>query len=107
MSVNLQAAFNFALNLNSRDMVLYDAENDVDYNVPMSLANYVRNLAAFDDMVIEGREFVVSKTDMDKIPLVPRRGMKITDNDMGTYTISEVRELVGMGNIIGYRLRTN
>ena len=107
MSVNVQAAFNYALNINARDMVLYDTENDTDHNVRASLANYVRNLAAFDDMVIEGREFVISKTDLDKIPLTPKRGMKITDADMGTYTISQVIELVGMGNIIGYRLRTN
>ena len=107
MSVNMQAAFNYALDLNSRTVELYDNEADASYNIRIGLSNYMKNLLGVDDMVIEGREFVVSKTTMDEISLTPKRGMKIIDSEMGSYTISEVRELIGLGEIIGYRLRTN
>jgi hypothetical protein len=107
MSVNLQSAFNYALDLNGRVIELWDNETDTSYNIKMSLSNYVRNLFAVDDMVIEGREFVVSKSTMDEISLLPKRGMKIIDSELGSYTISEVREMMGLGEILGYRLRTN
>jgi len=107
MSVNLQAAFNMALSMQSRSVELYDSRTDTTYNVKIAPSNYFRNFAAVDDMAIEGREFVISQSVVSELSITIRRGWKIIDPELGGFTISEVREMVGLGNIIGYRLRTN
>lgn len=72
-------------------------------------ANYFRNLAAPEETAIEGKEFVLSKTNLDSVYFpAPKRGDRLKDSELGTSTISEVRPMMGLGGgILGYRVRTS
>lgn len=72
-------------------------------------ANYFRNLAGPEEIVVEGREFVLSKSNLDSVKFpAPKRGDRITDPGIAVSTITEVREMFGFGGaLIGYRIRTS
>ena len=103
MSINLQSALNLIINLQGRNVELLDISDESTYNVKMAPSNYFRNFAAMEDMVIEGREYVFSSSNN----IEPKRGWQITDAEMGSSSITEVKEMIALGKIIGYRLRTN
>lgn len=72
-------------------------------------SNYSRNLEGPADTVIDGKEFVVTKDSLDlaSYPLI-KRADRLYDTNLGTMTISEVREMYDIGGaIIGYRLRVS
>lgn len=107
MSINLEAAFIFGLKMNNRlGKYQRDGGEELDFNY--STANYSRNLSSIEDMVVDGREFVFSKQEFDKLDLTyPKRQDVIIDDDLGTLTISEVIEMMAMGKLIGFRVRTS
>ena len=80
-----------------------------DLPIRVTPSNYFRNLAAPEEIVIEGREFVISKQNLDSVYFpAPKRGDRITDPDIGLSVISEVREMFDFGGaIIGYRIRSS
>lgn len=73
-------------------------------------SNYYRNGAAPDEIVVEGREFVISSEELKKTGWtgVIKRGDRIIDAELGTLMVVEPREMFGFGGqILGYRIRTN
>jgi hypothetical protein len=56
-----------------------------------------------EDTVTFGREFVIDK---DELEIIPKRGDKLIDDDFGVSTIKEIRDMVVLGEIVGYRIRT-
>jgi len=103
----LSNAFNQLLSIHSRTVTLTRPGTIGPVTIKITPSNYSRNLSAPEDMVIEGKEFVVTKHALD-IALfpMPKRGDRIKDPEMGTHVVSEVRELLGFGGaILGYRLR--
>ncbi len=107
--MSLSAAFNLMLRLKSRTMTL-TRPGGIDVTLRMSPTNYARNLSGPSESVIEGKEFIVSKAELDGSGYYPKikRGDIITDADSGDETISYVDELYDIGGaIIGYRLRTS
>jgi hypothetical protein len=72
-------------------------------------SNYYRNLEGPSDIVVRGREFVISKLALDAVNFpFPRRGDQLEFSDIGTLTITEVREMFNLGgDIMGFRVRTN
>lgn len=107
MSFNLEAAFNSILSLNGRAVQLHDLESDTKVNVKISPANYFRNLAAFEEVVFTGKEFVISKKSLDAVSFPAlKRGMRIIDPDHGQSTIDTPIPLYILGQIVGWRVRT-
>lgn len=109
MSFNLEGAFNQALSVQSKAMTYYQVSTDTEVTIDAAPSNYFRNFAMAEDMVSEGREFVISKKVFDATILLgqPVRGDRLIHADLGNYNITEVREMLSMGSIIGYRLRCN
>lgn len=107
MSSSLDNAFNFIIQQKGRDIILERGVTSVTVRVAPS--NYTRNLAVVEEVIEEGREFVMSKTDLDATAFgsTPRRGDVIVDTITGTHSIVEVREMFGFaGTLLGYRIRT-
>ena len=105
--MSLKAAFKFIIDKQGRPVTL--DRNGTTYSVVMAPSNYGRNLSLPEEIVSEGLEFVVSKDSLDaeSVPLPLRRGDTIVDADMGANTITEVKEMFALGELIGYRVRTS
>lgn len=70
--------------------------------------SYSRDLASFSETTISGKEFIISKfsiQDTDYLPL--KKGDRVTDSEMGTFILSRVTEMIVMGAVVGYRVRTS
>ena len=105
--MSISNAFNYLVNLQGRKMNLEKADGSVNLPVKAALSNYFRNLAGPEEVIIEGREFVVAKRDLTEFG-VPQRGDRIIDDELGDNAIKEVRPMASLGGeIIGYRLRTS
>jgi len=106
MSFDLVSAFNRALAVQARPITLHDIPNALQVNITAAPANYFRNLAGPEESISIGREFVISKRDLDAVSFgAPKRGHKLIDADFGYLTITEIREMVILGEIAGYRVR--
>lgn len=72
-------------------------------------SNYFRHLQGPEETVIPGREYIISKTALDAIEFpMPKRGDRLTDEELGISVISEVRELFDFGGkLMGFRVRTS
>ena len=100
--------FNKTLLIQASDMELHNIDTNVKHTIKLAPSNYSRNLSGPEEVVIEGKEFVVSKKALDAVNYgAMKRGHKIIDADLGVNTVSEVRELIIMGVLAGYRLRTS
>jgi hypothetical protein len=106
--VSIRQALNLMISLQSRPMTL-TRPGDEDFTVDVRVApsNFSRNTEGPSDTTIPGREFVVSKTALDESGFpIPARGDFLTDPDLGTMTVSDIREMYDIGGaIIAYRLR--
>jgi hypothetical protein len=99
--------FNFILNLNARPMKMYRA-GGTEQSLRVATSNYQRNQALAQDLVSNDREYVISKKEIDKTTYVrPKRGDKLIDVDFGTVSITQIVEMVIMGELVGYRIRAN
>ena len=103
----LKAAFNILLQVHGRNMTL-SRPGGSSVSVRLAPSNYFRNMEAPEQVVVKGREFVMSKESLDLSGFgLLKRGDRLTDSDLGTNTISEVREMFDFGGaVIGYRIRT-
>ena len=102
--MSLKDAFKYAISLQSREVTYHDLSSNEKTSIHLAPSNYFRNLAGPEDSVMVGREFVMEK---DQLKVVPKRGDKIIDPDFGVCTIKEIRDMVLLGEISGYRLRTD
>lgn len=106
MSVNLEGAFNMALAIQEKDMEYYQVSTDTTLTIKVAPSNYYRNHDMLEEMVSEGREFVVSKKTFDNsFTGQPVRGDRLIAANTGNYTVKEIREMQVLGSIVGYRLR--
>ena len=107
MSTNLANAFHQLLGLHSRMMTIERPGGPGPFNIRVTPSNYSRNLAGPEEVIVEGREFVISKKALEDISFPPlRRGDRLKDPELGSHIVSEVRELLGFGGaIVGYRIR--
>jgi len=105
--MSLEDAFNSVWNLQARPVTLLNIDTNTSYSVKAASSNYFRNMAGPEEMVYEGKEFVLSKRNLDlNSAPVPFRNMRLTDATFGTENITEVREMILLGAVIGYRVRT-
>ena len=106
--LNLKTAFETILALQSRSVSIVDMDTPTTKTIKVAPANYFRNFAGFEEAVSAGREFVIAKSQLDAVSLAkPKRGWRIIDSAMGNCTITEIRDMVILGEIVGYRVRTD
>lgn len=106
MSVNLEGAFNMALAIQEKDMEYYQVSTDTTITIKVAPSNYYRNHEMLEEMVSEGREFVISRqTFEESFTGQPVRGDRLIAANTGNYTVREIREMQVLGSIVGYRLR--
>lgn len=91
-------------------LMTYDKDHGFETeSLMIAPANFFRNLAAPEEIVFEGKEFVIAKRSFDNSSFTnkfPERSDRIIDPDLGDNSISEVREMFAGGQLIGYRVRT-
>jgi hypothetical protein len=104
----LSAAFNLLLSKHGRNVKIFRDEESEAVNIRVTPANYFRNLAGPEEVIVEGNEYVISKSVLDAANFPkPKRGDVISDEELGYKTVSEVREMFDFGgSVMGYRLRT-
>lgn len=105
----LSNAFKITTSLISRSVTVYRGTSDIsDATVKISPSNYFRGTQGPSETIMKGREFVMAKSEYDKVLLDGgiRRGDYIKDPKLGTMSIKEVRELFDLGGeVLGYRIR--
>ena len=106
MSFNLEGYFNQGLAIQAKSITYYQVSTDTEFTIDVSPANYYRNHAMLEEMTSEGREYVISKIVFNNtITGQPVKGDRIISSDTGNHTITEIREMIIFGNIVGYRVR--
>lgn len=106
--MSLSDAFNTLLQLSQASYV-YERPGEVDtFNVNASVSNYARNIAAPEEMIMEGREFVISSKEFEGQAFTfPKRGDRLISATSQENVIQTVMEMRGMkGELLGYRVRT-
>jgi len=104
--MSIRDAFDAMLGLHKRAMTLTRGDDSIE--IYASPSNYSRNLAGPSETSIEGREFVISKTQIQDPFTGLRRGDRLTDSETGVMVISEIIEMHALGGeIIGWRVRTS
>lgn len=104
----LEGAFNFGLSKVERRVHISRPGEFHLEPIKMAVSNYTRNLAAPEDVIVQGQEFVISKKSLDETQnfTTIKRGDVITDPDLGERTITEVIPMFGLGSkLMGYRVR--
>lgn len=106
----MNGAFNLLIAMKGRIMTIerYPAIAPVDIKVANS--NYFKNIGAQEEMIVEGFEFIIPKSELDRVSFggPPQRGDTLNDPDLDANTISEIRPMIGLGGeILGYRVRTS
>ena len=106
-SDKLSTAFNQLLGIHCRKVTIERKGVFAPVQIKVTPSNYNRNLAGPEEVVIKGREFVITKFALEAANFpAPRRGDMIVDPDLGSNSISEVHEIMGFGGgILGYRVR--
>lgn len=105
--MSIKSAFQFAYNLQAREMQLEkrDASSIIDIKVCPS--NYMRNFSLPEEVISEGREFIVSFELLGSFGEV-KRGDRLIDSELGTMPISWIKPMYDLGGqTIAYRVRTN
>lgn len=104
----LDKAFNAMTKLHGRTVTLKRlGTTDQITEMRITPSNFIRNLEGPSNVIIEGREFVISLASIVS-PFSPvlKRADRIVDPELGTLTIDEIREIYNLGGaIMGYRVR--
>ncbi len=108
MSLNLVDAFNTIIGLQGRVMQIERYGSEAAMDIVAAPTNYNRKLSAIEESVVTGREFIISIQSLTGTAYnPPKRGDIIIDTALGENTIDRVEEMIILGNITGYRVRTS
>jgi hypothetical protein len=107
--MSIKNAFNYLINIHSREVVIKRPGTVYVGNIRIAPSNYFRHLQGPEESVIEGREFIISKINLESASFpIPKRGDRLEDPELGISVISEVRELYDFGGaLMGFRVRTS
>lgn len=105
----LSNVLNTLLHLHSKPFTLTRPDTDQTGLVRAAPSNYYRNLQGPAEVVISGREFVISTAILKSAGFeVIKRGDRLFSEDLGSMSIVEAREIYDFGGaIMGYRIRTS
>lgn len=106
--MSLINAFNTLLFLHSREATIERPGDITAAAIKISPSNYRRNLNGPEEIVMSGREFVISKASLDAVSYpAPERGDRIKDSELGAMSVVDITEMFDLGgSIMGYRVRT-
>jgi hypothetical protein len=110
--MSLKDAFNSLLAVHARTVTITRRLNpgpNLTGTVKITPANYFRKLAGPDQVIMEGREFVITKDALTEAGFTNlRRGDIFNDPEMGNLMADSIREMYDLGGaIIGYRFTTS
>ena len=105
----LNNPFNALMLLSGRDMQIERIGEIAPFAIKAALSNYFRNFQAPAEVIIEGREIVISYTSLEGSGFIPpKRNDRLIDPVLGEMTIKEVKHMPGlMGEILGFRVRVD
>lgn len=107
--MSLRQALDMMLSTHKREVTLIrKGTPDQTYTINVTPSNYGRTIEVSNNVVSHGREFIISRTSLEKasftLPL--KRGDRIVDTELGTSVIDTVIELPDLGGaIMAYRVR--
>lgn len=109
MSNNLSNAFRLILSMQSESATLTRRGEIAAVTIRISPSNYFRNLIAVEEIASIGNEFVIDISFLigNDFEDGLRRGDIINSSKYGSMAIEEVRPMIVMGGLVGYRVRTN
>lgn len=108
--MGFKEAFNWILSKHYRTVTMDRISPAFSAVIKVSPTNYSRNLEGPENIVFEGREFIITKSELDRIsfPFPIKRGDRLLDAEIGKMTIKEINEMYALGGqIVGYRVRTD
>lgn len=104
MASLLVDGFKYVYSLNQRKMT-FCRPGGIEVDIFVLPSNYTKNSNLPEEIVVEGRQFVISKDQLSKtVEKVPKRGDQLTDPDLGVNTIEQIEPLIIMGEVVGYRV---
>jgi len=105
----IAAALNMLIKMTGRNVTIERPGEYSAVTIRWAASNYARNLAGPEEIVVPGREYVISIEDLTKVAYpAPLRGDRVEDPILGISAITEVREMIDFGGkIIGFRVRTS
>jgi hypothetical protein len=107
MSSNVHNSFNI-LKLVELDMQLERRGSIAAQDIKAAPSNYYRNQQAPEDMRTQGREYIIRKSELDKTAFTSlRRGDALISTELGEKSIIEIREMIILGKIVGWRIRVD
>lgn len=107
MSNKLVDAFNTIIKLQGRSGTIERYGEFAAIDIKFAPANYVRNLSAVEETTITGREFVIPLTSLEGTDYnPPKKGDIVTDAQLGEDTLIYVEDLIILGSVAGWRVRT-
>ena len=107
MSISIINAYKWALKINQRLMTIY-AVGSAPQNIYVTKSNYSRKMELPEEISTKGREYIITLENLAKTSYsVPKKGYKLNDSVLGYATIIEVNEMIILGQVVGYRVRTD
>jgi len=109
MSLNLVDAFKAILKFKEVSATLERRGEIAAINLAIAPSNYFRDFSAIEEITTLGNEYVIDRdhivgTAFETDGIL--RGDILTSTIYGTVTIDEVRPMVIMGSLVGYRVRS-
>jgi hypothetical protein len=106
----LSDAFNAALSLVSFTATFERPDDSpTTYDITLALSNYMRNLEGPEEVVSEGREFIIPTKKFQEVTgyIAPKRGDRIISDTYGENVIQSIVDVRGLkGELMGFRVRT-
>lgn len=107
----IEDIFNYYLDKQSRSGKINRIGTPVfpaqEVNIKYSPTSYTRISEAPENMVVKGRQFIITKRNLTASGFVGnlKRGDRIVDTEFGSMTIREIEEMYDFGpaRVIGYR----
>lgn len=97
----LQSVLNMIINVQGQVITIKRSSDDTEHEIKAARSNYFRKPLVDEQIVSEGKQYVVSESDL---AFIPRRTDSFILSATEYYQIDSVNELVALGNVIGYRL---
>lgn len=108
--MSLKNFFLSLLQLKKRTVTIIRPGTAINSSIIVHPTNYNRYMEASGNITVRGHEFIITKSEMDKITgLFPlKKGDKLVDAEIGTLTITDPEPMYDLGGaIISYRCRTS
>lgn len=102
----LSDAFNALFSVHSRQVTI-DRVGVTAVTTRIMPSNFYRTTKAISEIVIEGKEFLLSKKSLDEVNWTLKRGDRIHDSELGELAITDIEEIFDLGaKVMGYRIKT-